>query len=496
MVAFKIPSLSETRDFLIAVGQAVFPDRNYGNLRTYHSRRATFLAAAVTQLHAHVRSVAEDVMPDSAGDDGPIDRWGAILGIPRKGATAARKAQAGRVFGTVGTPVDADEELVHDASGLRFKIGGGSTIGVDEYTDVDIVAIDTGVQTRLTAGQMLRFSSTPAGLDSGVRLILDLDEGGEDAEAFGAYRERVLAALSEPTAGGTQADYVAWMLELEGVANAYVYPNRAGMGTVDVVALHAGSGTARELDAGEQAEVLELLRTLAPASVAGTGGGLRHLEVVEQPTDVEMILESNGEAAYAPDWTGAPLTVQTWTAGTRTLKFTTDRPASMKAGHRIVPKGVASAQTGEELTIEALGAADDEVILEEAPPVALAATDLVYSGGPLITPVRDALVAHMNGETVYAGRGRVPQAASSLESTVGLEVLTYGIGPANPDGAYGNWIGGFIRAVAMQIALYKAGVRNVTIPTPAADVDGADYEFPDDDQIGMVTPDSVVVRYA
>lgn len=495
-MAFKIPSLSETRDFLIAVGQSVFPDRNYGNLRTYHARRATFLAAAVTQLHAHVKSVADDVMPDTAGDDGPIDRWGTILGVARKSATPARKSQAGRVFGTVATPVDADEELIHDASGLRFKIANASTIGVDEYTDVDIVAIDTGAQTRLEAGQMLRFDSTPAGLESGVRLILALDEDGEDVEAFGAYRERVLAALSEPTAGGTQADYVAWMLEVEGVANAYAYPNRAGMGTIDVVALHAGSGTARELDAGEQEDVLDYLRTLAPASLAGVGGGLRHLDVVQQPTDVEMLLESNGEAAYAPDWSGQPLTVSTWTPGTRTVKFTTDRPASMKAGHRIVPKGVASLQTGEELTIEALGVADDEIILEEAPTVALAATDLVYSGGPLITPVRDALLAHMNGETVYAGKGRVPQAASSLESTVGLEVLTYGIGPANPAGAYGTWIGGFIRAVAMQIALYKAGVRNVTIPTPAADVDGTDYEFPDDDQIGMITPDQVVVRYA
>lgn len=495
-MAFKLPTLREARDFMIAVGQAVLPDRNFGNLRSYHARRATFLAAGMTQIHANVRSVADDVMPDTAGDGEPINRWGErILGIPRKGATAARKAAAGRVLGTPGTPVDEGEELLHEASGLRFRVAAGTLVGADEFVDVDIEAIDTGSATRLLRGQSLNFVVTPAGLQTAVVLQADLDEDGEDAEAFGAYRDRVLAAFSDPRAGGTQADYVAWLLELEGVATAYAYPNRAGLGTVDVVALHAGSGAARALDAADTAAALAHLRTKAPATLAGTGGGLRHLEVVPEATDVELVLEANGEASYAFDWTGGPLEVLAWTAGSRTLQFTADRPATVKAGHRIVLKGVASAQDGAELTIEALFGTD-AVILEAAPAVAPAATDLAYSGGPLVTPVRDAIVAHMNGETIYAGRNRTPAPASALASTVGLEVLAYGIGPANPGGAYGTWIGDLLRAVIGQIAIYKGGVRNYQIAAPAADVQATDYAFPDDDQIGLIVPGAIIVRGA
>ncbi len=495
-MAFRLPSLAETRDFLIAVGKAVFPDRNYGNLRSYHSRRATFLSAAVTQLHSHISGVQDDVMPDTASDDGPIDRWGSILGITRKSATAARKASVGRVLGTPGTAVDAGEELVHQASGLRYEITSSATVGGDESVVVDIAAIDTGAQTKLLRGEVLEFVSTPAGLSTSIALIDDLDEDGYDDEAFGAYRARVLAAFSDPTAGGTQADYVAWMLEVEGVAKAYAYPNRAGLGTVDLVALHNGSGAARVLDTADQEAVVEYVRELAPSQIAGVGGALRHLEVVPEEVDVELVLEANGEAAYAFDWNDeVPPEVLAWTPSTRLLQFTAARPGTMKAGHRLSLLGIGSAQDSRELTIEALSSTDS-VILEEAPPVAPAAADLAYSGGPLVTPVRDAILAHMNGVTVYAGRGQVPIPESSLESTIGLEVLTEGIGPANPGGEYGTWSGGLIRAVLGKIAIYKGGVRNYTIPTPAADVEAEDPDFPDDAEIGLIVPGYVLVRGA
>jgi hypothetical protein len=42
--------------------------------------------------------------------------------------------------------------------------------------------------------------------------------------------------------------------------------------------------------------------------------------------------------------------------------------------------------------------------------------------------------------------------------------------------------------------MYKGGVRNVTIATPATDVEATDYDFPDDDQIGLIIPRRVLVR--
>lgn len=500
-MAFTHPSLSGTREFLVAMFKAMFPDRNVGTPRSYHSRRLTVLAAAVTQLHRHVDSVQQDVMPDTASDDGPIDQWGAIVGTTRKAATPARKAAALRVRGTAGATAAIGDELIHVASQLTFQLASGVTIPAVApfYIDADVVAADTGAATRLAALEVLEFVVTPANIETQAVLQKSLDEDGFDAEQFGAYRRRVLDTFSDPTAGGTQSDYVKWALEIEGVSYAYVYPNRAGFGTVDVVVLHTGTGAARIPTAGEVTAALAYLKTKAPAHIAGEPGALRVLTAVADPRDVEIGITPSGSAAHAFDWNDTtPPTVIAWTASTRTLQFSgVALPASLKAGHRLSLKGVASVQDGTEYKIEALSGATS-VILEVAPAVDPVATDVIYSGGPLVTPIRDAIVAHMNGETVYAGRGGIPIGESDLEeankSIVGLEVVAEGIGPANPAGRYGTWSGGLLRAALGQIAMFKTGVRNYSVVLPATDYEATDYTFPLDAQIGMLSVRSVLVR--
>ncbi len=73
-------------------------------------------------------------------------------------------------------------------------------------------------------------------------------------------------------------------------------------------------------------------------------------------------------------------------------------------------------------------------------------------------------------------------------------MLVEGIGPANPGGIYGPWNGNLLCSLLYQVAMYKGGVRNVTIATPASDVEADDPEFPDDGTIGLIVPGSVLVR--
>lgn len=496
MALFKIPSLSEMRDLVIAVGKAMFPDRNFGNKRSYHARRATYVAAAATHIHKHVDAKAKDLMPTTAGDDGGVDAWGDINGTGvRKGATPARKSAAGRVKGSVASTVTNGQELVHQSSGLRFKVNQSVTIPAAGQFDADIVAIDTGAATRLSAGEVLEFVVTPAGIETQVTLVKDLDEDGFDREQYGAYRRRMLDTFGKQASGGNQTDYVKWALEIAGISQAYCYANRAGIGTIDVVVLHTGSGSVRIPTSGELATALAFLKTKAPANVAGVAGAIRVLIPVADPQSVELLVSPTGEASWQFDWDDSPgYTVAGWTAGTRELQFTGGAlPSSLKAGHRLILKGVASTQDGREYTIEAISAVD-KVVLETAPANAPAATDVIYSGGPLVAPIRNAIVAHMNGELVYAGKSRTPLPASSLTSTVGLEVLAEGIGPANPAGLYGTWSGALLRALLGTLAMYQRGVRNYSITTPAADYEATDDAYPSDFQIHLITPNAVIVR--
>ncbi|HEY6174688.1 MAG TPA: baseplate J/gp47 family protein, partial [Kofleriaceae bacterium] len=425
-----------------------------------------------------------------------------------------------RVRGTGGTTVAAGLQLRHEASGLIFEIQNTATIpgapGVDGFVDADIIASadagSVGSATRLSAGETLNFLSTPPGLQTAVVLQLDLDEDGFDRQGFGSYRADVLAALGQPSSGGSAADFAKWAkASLNSIAAAYPYSNRAGRGTSDVAVFYSGSGAGRAVTPADRASVLAYLQSVAPFQVSGPNLGgvspLRVLLTVPDPRPIEILIETNGQSAFAFDWDdSAHPTVAAWQPGgvTNKLQFSTTLPSTLRAGHRLVLVGVATAQDGREYTIDSI-AGSNAVILLETPPVAPAATDKIYSGGPVVTPIRDAIVAHLDGQIVYAGRGLTPLPAATAESQgvsiVNLDILAEGIGPANPGGKYSSpngpsWSGGVLRAALFSIARYQNGVRNVTITTPATDYEALDDPFPNDGQIHYVTPGAVVIRSA
>lgn len=441
---FPIPSLSKFRDLVVAFGKALFPSADYGSTQSYHGRRATYIAAAATSLHAHVDSVQRDVHPLTAGEGKPINDWCEAVGLPLKTATPARKAAAGRIRGLAAATVTSGEQLKDENSGLIYEVTQNVTIPAGLFFDADIAAVDTGSKTRIKAGTVLKFINLVTDIETTVVLQLDLDEDGFDDEQFGSKRARFLATMQQTSSGGNQADLVKWTIaSLNSVATGFAYPNRAGKGTIDVVGFYNASGSARSLTPDDRDAVKLYIQTVAPFQIAGDGGGLRVLSTVADPRDIEILLEPNGQAAFSFQWddSSAPA-VLSWNGTTRELHFATTLPASLRAGHSLTFKGVASSQDGREFKIESISDTD-KVILEKIPAVAPVATDLIYSGGPLVTPVRDAIIAHLNGETVYAGRGLVPLAASAVASPIGLDILAEGVGPANPAGKYNgpgvNW---------------------------------------------------------
>lgn len=501
-MAFKIPSMDETRAFLVALHRSLFPTQNVSSRRSYHGRRVTYLAGAITQLHSHIFGVQRDLHPLTAGPGTPIESWGNVVGVTPKAATPARKSAAARIEGAAAATVTSGTQLADSASGLLFEITNNVTIpgigGVDpdSFFDADIAGIDVGSQTRLEAGTVLKFISPPAGIQAAVVLQKDLDEDGFDVEQFGSYRGRVISTFSATPSGGNQSDFERWALaSIASVRTAYAYPNRAGRGTIDIVGFYAATGSARSLTLDDRNAVKAYIQTQAPFQVSGEGGGLRVLETIAQPQPVEILLTPNGIPEFEFNWDDStPPTVVSWNGTTRELQFSGGAlPLSLRAGHSLSLRGVASTQDGEEIKIEAISAVD-KVVLEHAPVNAPVATDVIYSGGPLVTPVRDAILAHLNGEIVYAGRGLTPLPESSVGNAIGLDILADGIGPSNPDGEFGPWAGGIVRATLFTIAKYKGGVRNVVVSVPSSDTEATNDEFPDDDQIHFVVPSSVLIR--
>lgn len=460
-MSFVVSTLEEFHTFLVGLTKALLPLIDVSP-KSYPALLTKTAAACATDNHAHIEAVKLDLLPDTAGDDGMLDRWGGIVGRVRKGATPARRANALRLVNndSVGHGVTAGDALVH-TSGLRFAINETATVPAQSTLDVDVVAVDTGSATRLPAGELLRFVVPPTGIEEEAELQLALSEDGDDREGAGAYRARILARFATPPLGGAQNDYVTWSLELAGIASAYCYPNRAGLGTVDVAALHAGTGTARLLDAGERATLAAYLETKRPVHA-----GVRVLEVVSQAVNVEVVVQDDGRESAAWDWIDeVPLTVSAWNGGTRTLTFTTDRPDSMQAGHRVVLAPVSGLGDGAPLVIESLSGSN-AVVLEVAPGVAPVSTDVVYAGGGLTDPVRSALADHLAS-----------------------------LGTANPDATtYGTWEGNLRLSAISRVVSDVEGVRDLGIIAPVANVAGIDLPFPYDYAIALLVPLRLLVR--
>jgi uncharacterized phage protein gp47/JayE len=251
-MAFTVPTLDDTQGFLVALFKALFPTADVSE-ESFNWKWLKSLSGAVTDNHAHIQAVKAALMPTTAEREDLVE-WGTVTGVQKKAATSARKANALRVSGTPATPVPLDRELTH-ASGLRYRIAEAAVVGGGGTVDVDVAAIDVGAATRLGVDEVLSFVSTPAGLEEQARIVAALDEDGDDAEGDPAYRLRILSRLSDPPLGGARHDYEQWALEVVGVAAAFAYPLRNGVGSVDHAALHAGSGSARVLNGGEMAEL-------------------------------------------------------------------------------------------------------------------------------------------------------------------------------------------------------------------------------------------------
>lgn len=424
--------------------------------------RTRILAAAVTDCHSHIRSVQRDTMPDTATLT-ELDRWLAIAGLTRRGATAATGAAILRVTGSAGSSVAGTETLTAP-SGITYTPGTGTIPGGGSFIDVGLTANTPGSDGLLNEDDTVQFNTPPAGIDETATILFNMVDGGEDVESDGEARVRLLQRLAQAAAGGNNQDYKDFVIEANDDAKTqYVYPNRNGLGSVDVAALKAGQGTVRLLDGAERAALLTAIEPSVPVNLNSADATIRILEVTDTVQDVDTLLvpESGQENEF--DWNDAvPPIVLTYDSGTRLLTFTLARPTTMQAGHRI--SFDTATGDGAEAVIESLSGSD-AVVLVNSPSVVPVATDAAYSGGPLVQPARANILALLN----------------SLGPTVG-------------DFGFGDWTGALFLSQLFEKIQTTSGVLDSTLVLPATTIVLADTQFPTNTTVPLIIPQLVLVR--
>lgn len=470
-MSFDIPALDDSHEMALALAAALLddPDLSQGSFNWLWFKTN---AACVTDNHANIKASFNDLLPDTASVDttpgnstSALTRWAGITGKVQKGATGATGNSALRVTGSVGSPVPALSTLV-SASQQVYQVIGSWTVGAGGFVDVNIAATSTGSATNLSAGANLQFTNTPSGLNEIAVMNIDITNG-TDIEDPEALRGRVLSQLAQPAppayGAGKQTDYEQLALQQTGIAAAFAYPNRQGLGSVDVAALHAGSGNARPLLTGE---VTALQATMA--ALVNVGATFRVLSVFTGTVDVDYTVVTDGTAATLFDWNDAtPPAVLTWNVlGANVLQFAGGaRPSDMAPGDRFSIKPVAGGGDGAELVVNALSGAD-AIILQTAPVLAPAVGDTVYAGGPLVQPIRAA-----------------------------IQALFDALGTANPDATrYGAWEGNVDPGSIDTVARNIKGVLRGTPVAPAVLVTGSDPAFPNDGTIELLIAGRILVR--
>lgn len=192
--------------------------------------RATATASAVEGLYDYLGWIARQIIPDTASTE-YLEQHCALRGITRKAATKATGTLA--VTGRAGSVVPAYTQC-KDADGTTYQTTAAATLtGTGEAVTVSVPceAVTAGALDDLENASVTLVSA-PSGVQAKAMLTL---AGGTDAETDAALLARLLEYMANPPAGGTAADYRRWAMEVDGVADAAVYPLRQGPGTVDIV---------------------------------------------------------------------------------------------------------------------------------------------------------------------------------------------------------------------------------------------------------------------
>lgn len=211
--------------------------------------RANATGSAIEGLYQHQQWIVRQIFPDTADSD-YLERHASRYGIYRKAASAATGIV--RFTGTAGSAVLIGTEGKLN-NGLAFVTTAAALIGAGGTVDIPAKAVMAGQAANQLAGTTLTLSAAPASVQSQASIVSMT--GGADVEGDVDLLVRLLIRIRLPPAGGAVHDYAAWALEVPGVTDAYIYPQRRAANSVDVVIEAAGGLPSAQLIADVMAHI-------------------------------------------------------------------------------------------------------------------------------------------------------------------------------------------------------------------------------------------------
>lgn len=232
---FIVPNLEEIRASLLRDYQTYYPNADTSEDSDAYAR-ASSLAACAEGIYAHQKWMIKQFFPDTA-DTEFLEKHAGLRGLRRRNATYS----AGKGATVSGNPdaVIAVGLQIKTEDGRFYETTESAVIPASGSVIVAVRSLATGAVQNIKTATKGSFMAAPVGVSTDV--VLNYVVGATNDESDSSLLERLLNKIRRPAAGGNKYDYKDWALEVDGVEQAYVYPLRRGLGTVDI-AITADNG--------------------------------------------------------------------------------------------------------------------------------------------------------------------------------------------------------------------------------------------------------------
>lgn len=425
-----------------------FPGRDT-HPESFLGKTARAVARSIGYFLVSLQSVDQDAVPSQKTSLAALRNMAVAFGIPadasgnfgQRPASSATGGQ-GNCTGTNGVTFP-DGSLLYAPDGVTVvKLVGGVTIsGAPPGTGSVLgyfAAVTPGTAGNLPAGSVLTWQAAPTGADATVTLTAALS-GGTDLESPASLLSRILGRWQNPPKGGTGRDYRTWAESVTGVARAYVYPKKAGSGSVVVVVTSSSTdgGIGRDPGSGVAASVANYINGNPSTSppVQGQRPVTASAALVARPyvtgtglyVRVRIVPSAN---KYAFDWSlgMTVFTVASYASGVLTMgqSLPTSLTQAIDA-YKANPSVVQAPR----LQVMSLNLA--------APGIAVPVQAVDYNAGAktltLQSPLPSSWVAPSSGDAVFPYSSAVPVVAKGVGPTPGgVQGYVLGLGPSRASG--------------------------------------------------------------
>lgn len=247
-MSFLTPDYQAIRDGILRDILNQRPDANVASDGDY-AIRANATGSAIEGLYQHQQWIVRQLFPDTSDSD-YLGRHAGLRGLTWKAATLATGTVTFSGTPTSPVPIGTEDKT---SAGVAYLTTAADVIGAGGTVTIAAQAEATGVAGNQAAGTALTLTSAPSGVLSSATIASMT--GGTDVETDASLLSRLLFILRNPPCGGAAHDYYSWAMNVAGVTAAYVYSNRRGLGTTDVVILTAGGIPGAPLIAAVQAYI-------------------------------------------------------------------------------------------------------------------------------------------------------------------------------------------------------------------------------------------------